>query len=172
MALCYFSGFISIFSHILFLAAQDKLLRWKTYLLLFILNLLLLFTSCLLTQPLPMSLSRLGPFLCETFPGSHSGSQMIRAPVSRCCERIYHSVVQSLAYLTVVLLDKPWAYSKGEIFVFFVISTQNTRRSMFVECIMNKWLYLKDWSRPLAPAFPVMLRNSLNFNASFCSFTG
>lgn len=99
-------------------------------------------------------------------------SQMIPAPVSRCCERIYHNVVQSLAYLTVVLLDKPWAYSKGEVFVFFVVSTQNSRRSMFVECIMNKWLYLKDWSRPLAPAFPVILRNSLNFNASFCSFIG
>lgn len=102
------SEFISIASHMLFPAAHDKLLTWKASLLLFILNLLLFFlvyptSSSVSFKTWPKSL-----FLYEMFPGSCSGRDRLSQYLYHDAlinAITYHNVVQSLACLTVFLLD-------------------------------------------------------------------
>lgn len=99
IAFCYFQSFISIFFHVLFLQLMINL-DMKSFLAFIHSESTALFPP-LSTQSLPMQLSRLGP----NYLSSVKLSLIIPTPVSCCCERIYHSVVQSLVYLTVFLLD-------------------------------------------------------------------
>lgn len=138
MALCYFQSFSSIFSHVLFLAAHDKLLTWKTSLLLFILCLLLFFPVFLASSYVSFKTWPKSLFFYKTFPGSHSGRGTLYQHLCHAAlinVIIYHSVVQSLAYLTVFLPDceltQIWDFCLYYQSVILGIQ-------MFVECINEK----------------------------------
>lgn len=149
----------------LFLAAHDKLLTWKASLFYSFCICCSLFSSCLLSLFLYLFQEDLAQVAIPlwNFPWlSLRQSQIIPVPVFCYCERIYHNAMQSLALLD-SFPTRLLSLFKVVIFYLFSLAPNHTRRSSLLIALVNKWLYLKDWSRSLTLTFSVILRNSLNF---------